>query len=947
MPDFGILLDPPLPSAPEESLPSSLALISCPNLEVCCESDTQMQELVSDRNSQLGFPILLKEDELKLENNGCVELVQKEDELKLLTPKSSESDTQMQELVSERNSELGFPILLKEDELKLLTPKSSDSDTQMQELVSDRNSQLGFPILMKEDELKPESNGCVELEQKEDELKLLTPKSSESDTQMQEIVSDRNSQLGLPILLKEDELKLENNGCVELEQKGGELKLLIPKSSESDTQMQELVSDRNSHLGFPILLKEDVLKPENNGCVELEQKGEELKLLTSKTSDSDTQIQVLVSDRNSQLAFPILLKEDELKPENNGCVELEQKDELKLENNGCGELGIRILIPKSSQSDTQIEQLVSDPNSQLGSPILQKEDELKLENNGYGELGIRDLIPKSSQSDIQTQELVSDQNSHLVFPSLQKEELEPDNNGCVESEQKEDELKMENNGCGVLGVSVLITKSSKSDTQMQGLVSDRNSQLGFPNLQIEDELKPDNNGCVELEQKEDQLKLENNGCGDLEIRGLRSSGGGSVAKKSLDEFVKDWVERKVNAGVDKRNCVLPFLIHAPKSVECSVCQGLIFPGDEVECSVRDCMGVFHLECAKERLGLSSPKMFKCPQHVCYVCNKKIHLWRCIRCPLASHDKCAAFPEHVVHLNDQPGRVICWKHPSDWRLEKHEAPASNLEEILANLPVPYVEEEFKIDINWKDMIDNRSEPPPYVHIKRNAYLIKKKRDGVIADIGCTNCKSTECLDNCVCRVQCISCSKACHCSDMCSNRPFRRDRKIQVVKTELCGWGVVASESINKGDFIIEYIGEVIDDALCEKRLWDMKYKGVQNFYMCELRKDFTIDATFKGNLSRFLNHSCDPNCKLEKWQVEGETRIGVFSARFIEVGEPLTYDYRFVQFGSEVKCHCGASNCQGYLGSKKKITSKLDISWGSKRKRTSTSCLTIIKSNSC
>ncbi|KAL3362673.1 hypothetical protein AABB24_012135 [Solanum stoloniferum] len=527
MPDFGILLDPPLPSAPEESLPSSLALISCPNLEVCCESDTQMQELVSDRNSQLGFPILLKEDELKLENNGCVELVQKEDELKLLTP----------------------------------------------------------------------------------------------------------------------------------------------KSSESDTQMQELVSDRNSQLGFPILLKEDVLKLENNECVELEQKGEELKLLISKTSDSDTQIQVLVSDRNSQLAFPILLKEDELKPENNGCVELEQKDEFKLENNGCGELGIRVLIPKSSQSDTQIEQLVSDPNSQLGSPILQKEDELKLENNGYGELGIRDLIPKSSQSDIQMQELVSDQNSHLVFPSLQKEELEPDNNGCVESEQKEDELKLENNGCGVMGVSVLITKSSESDTQMQELVSDRNSQLGFPNLQIEDELKPDNNGCVELEQKEDQVKLENNGCGDLGIRGLRSSGGGSVAKKSLDEFVKDWVERKVNAGVDKRNCVLPFLIHAPKSVECSVCQGLIFPGDEVECSVRDCMGVFHLECAKERLGLSSPKMFKCPQHVCYVCNKKIHLWRCIRCPLASHDKCAAFPEHVVHLNDQPGRVICWKHPSDWRLEK--------------------------------------------------------------------------------------------------------------------------------------------------------------------------------------------------------------------------------------------------------------------------------------
>lgn len=126
------------------------------------------------------------------------------------------------------------------------------------------------------------------------------------------------------------------------------------------------------------------------------------------------------------------------------------------------------------------------------------------------------------------------------------------------------------------------------------------------------------------------------------------------------------------------------------------------------------------------------------------------------------------------------------------------------------------------------------------------------------------------------------------------------------QTEFCGWGVEAAEPINKGEFIIEYIGEgsfnswpfcfyiyvwtywrifvhffiiithinwsclflsVIDDALCEQRLWDMKYRGVQNFYMCEIRKDFTIDATFKGNFSRFLNHSCDPNCFLEKWLV--------------------------------------------------------------------------------
>ncbi|KAJ8562146.1 hypothetical protein K7X08_011437 [Anisodus acutangulus] len=632
------------------------------------------------------------------------------------------------------------------------------------------------------------------------------------------------------------------------------------------------------------------------------------------SSESNTQMQTLNSDQDSHMGIPIFLKEDNLE---------QKENEFNLENNGCGESEMSPKVPDfgnllnppsnldiSSESDTQMEALVFDQDSHMGFSILQKEDnlekkegELKLENNGFGE-----LETKENELNVENNGCC-EKDEELILENNGCGELNLENNGCGELERKEDELILENNGCG--------------------------------------ELNLENNGCGVLEMKEDELILENNGCGELEIRGLRPSFGGLVAKKSLDEFVQDWVDRKVNAGVDKRNCVLPLLIHAPKLVECSVCQRLIFPGEEVECSVRDCTGLFHLTCAKERLGLSSPKTFKCPQHVCYVCNKKIHLWRCIRCTLASHDKCAAFPEHVVHLNDQPGRVICWKHPSDWRLEKHEAPTSNLEEIFNNLPLPYLEEEFKIDINWKDMIDNRSEPPPYVHIKRNVYLIKKKRDGNNADIGCTSCRSRECSDNCVCRVQCISCSKACHCSDMCSNRPFRRDRKIKLVKTELCGWGVVAAESINKGDFIIEYIGEVIDDALCEKRLWDMKYKGVKNFYMCELRKDFIIDATFKGNLSRFLNHSCDPNCKLEKWQVEGETRVGVFAAQSIEVGEPLTYDYRFVQFGPEVKCHCGASNCQGYLGSKKKIISKLDICWGSKRKRTSTSCLAIIKVNSC
>ncbi|KAM2542976.1 hypothetical protein TB2_022346 [Malus domestica] len=451
--------------------------------------------------------------------------------------------------------------------------------------------------------------------------------------------------------------------------------------------------------------------------------------------------------------------------------------------------------------------------------------------------------------------------------------------------------------------------------------------------------------------------------------------------KSLEDHVRDWVSTRVELGIPESRCSLPFLYGAKKLVECLVCHKFAYPGEVVSCSVRGCQGVYHRKCVKDRFGISLKK-FKCQQHACFICKQRVD-WRCVRCSIASHDKCAAWPDEVIYLKDRPGKAVCWRHPTDWREDRKEqyksamsvahgipskfagvrkpyscevgccttlvdrtnlfvdeqhAAISSIEEVFCRLPLPYTAEEFKIDLAWKDT-DIKIEPPPYLHIRRNIYLVKKKRDNVGDDVGCT-CISS-CSQDCVCRGQCISCSKDCHCSENCTNRPFRKEKRIKIVKTEHCGWGAEAAESVKKGDFIIEYVGEVIDDALCEKRLWDMKYKEVNNFYMCEIRKDFTIDATFKGNPSRFLNHSCDPNCVLEKWQVEGETRVGVFAARSIQVGEPLTYDYRFVQFGPEVECRCGAPNCQRFLGTKRKM-GKVELCWGSKRKRTSTACIAII-----
>ncbi|KAK4337623.1 hypothetical protein RND71_042110 [Anisodus tanguticus] len=713
---------------------------------------------------------------------------------------------------------------------------SSESNTQMQTLNSDQDSHMGIPILLKEDnlekkegELKLENNGFGELETKENELNVENNGCCEVEMKEEELILEKNGCIELE--MKEDELILENNGCVELEMKVNESNVETNDCGEFEKKDDELFLENNGCSELDL---------KKNGYIELEKKDEELILENNGCVELEQKEELNLENSGY---VELEKKENELILENNGCVELEMKeDELILENNGCVEL------------EMKEDELILENNGCV--ELEMKEDELILENNGCVELNLE----KNGCGELEKKD------EELILENNGCGELNLENNGCGELERKEDELILENNGCG--------------------------------------ELNLENNGCGVLEMKEDELILENNGCGELEIRGLRPSFGGLVAKKSLGEFVQDWVDRKVNAGVDKRNCVLPLLIHAPKLVECSVCQRLIFPGEEVECSVRDCTGLFHLTCAKERLGLSSPKTFKCPQHVCYVCNKKIHLWRCIRCTLASHDKCAAFPEHVVHLNDQPGRVICWKHPSDWRLEK---------EIFNNLPLPYVEEEFKIDINWKDMIDNRSEPPPYVHIKRrfSASDLHILLVSISVEMQTANAPITASYSDIQQNIRLASVEVVEYLHAL-----LRLILFCVALQTELCGWGVVAAESINKGDFIIEYIGE-------GSSAWNVQ--GEAN--------DFS--ASYFGCRNVTLLH------------VEGETRVGVFAAQSIEVGEPLTYDYRFVQFGPEVKCHCGASNCQGYLGSKKKIISKLDICWGSKRKRTSTSCLAIIKVNSC
>ena len=181
-------------------------------------------------------------------------------------------------------------------------------------------------------------------------------------------------------------------------------------------------------------------------------------------------------------------------------------------------------------------------------------------------------------------------------------------------------------------------------------------------------------------------------------------------------------------------------------------------------------------------------------------------------------------------------------------------------------------------------------------------------------GCgAECFNRTCLTTCDQRV--------CPCGPSCSNRPFHqlKSPKTDTTLTENRGYGLFLAEPVKAGRFIVEYCGEILDEREIEKRLWADKARGEDNFYIMEVMPNQCIDARLKGNLARFINSSCHPNCETQKWQdaATGETRVGIFATEDIPAGVELTYDYNFAHFGGEgttsFQCMCGHPLCRGTL----------------------------------
>ncbi|KAJ4883949.1 Histone-lysine N-methyltransferase ASHH1 [Raphanus sativus] len=219
-----------------------------------------------------------------------------------------------------------------------------------------------------------------------------------------------------------------------------------------------------------------------------------------------------------------------------------------------------------------------------------------------------------------------------------------------------------------------------------------------------------------------------------------------------------------------------------------------------------------------------------------------------------------------------------------------------------------------------------ELPQYEHIYQNDFSYRKHKKQKEEDISICECKfdfgdpDSACGERCLNVITNTECTPGyCPCGVYCKNQKFQKCEyaKTKLIKSEGRGYGLVAVEDIKEGQFIIEYCGEVISWKEAKRRAQTYETHGVKDAYIISLNASEAIDATKKGSLARFINHSCKPNCETRKWNVLGEVRVGIFAKESISPRTELAYDYNFEWYGgTKVRCLCGAVSCSGFLGAK-------------------------------
>uniref|UniRef100_A0A5F8GK82 [histone H3]-lysine(9) N-methyltransferase n=1 Tax=Monodelphis domestica TaxID=13616 RepID=A0A5F8GK82_MONDO len=245
---------------------------------------------------------------------------------------------------------------------------------------------------------------------------------------------------------------------------------------------------------------------------------------------------------------------------------------------------------------------------------------------------------------------------------------------------------------------------------------------------------------------------------------------------------------------------------------------------------------------------------------------------------------------------------------------------------------------RIPIPCVNAVDNEPCPSNYKYVSQNCVTSPMNIDRNITHLQYCVCIDDCSSSNCMCgqlSMRCwydkdgrllpefnmaeppliFECNHACSCWRNCRNRVVQNGlrARLQLYRTQNMGWGVRSMQDIPLGTFVCEYVGELISDSEADVREEDSYLFDLDN-------KDgevYCIDARFYGNISRFINHLCEPNLIPVRVFMSHQDlrfpRIAFFSTRQIEAGEELGFDYgdRFWDIkGKFFSCQCGSPKCK-------------------------------------
>lgn len=177
---------------------------------------------------------------------------------------------------------------------------------------------------------------------------------------------------------------------------------------------------------------------------------------------------------------------------------------------------------------------------------------------------------------------------------------------------------------------------------------------------------------------------------------------------------------------------------------------------------------------------------------------------------------------------------------------------------------------------------------------------------------------------------IECNDMCQCSENCSNRLVQKGPcKSLYIKT--CsndkGLGLFTNDLIAIHTFVCEYAGEVITSTQAEIRHKENIKNNKMNYIFClnehsdNAKTQTLVDPSKFGNIGRYANHSCDPNCVIVPVRVNSPIpKLALFSCRDILPNSEITFNYgsnfainRLPFNGEKTKCLCNTNKCMGWM----------------------------------